>query len=324
MTNQKLKWTLPKGSLWDVTADLLKEAGYKLGDVSRSYRPGINDDEIDLKLLRPQEIPQYLAEGNFDLGISGRDWVKETNSNVIEVLDLEMGGVQIVFCIPDFWDSAIDSFDKYLEEFIKQKKPLRISTEYINIVMNFIMSSPVYQKNYGSKAPLVMTPWHKWGENEMVKIFLSFGATEAKPPEEVDCIFDNTSTGTTIKANRLRIVQTIDRSNALLLASPKAMVDEFKREKINDIKVLLQGVIEARKKYHVFMNCLEPNVEKICNILPALKSPTISPLYGKEGWVAIDTIIDKKDFLPLIPKLRKLAQGLVVTTPRQIMKLLDE
>lgn len=323
MEKKILKITIPKGSLWDVTADLLKEAGYKIGDASRSYRPGINDKEIELKLLRPQEIPEYLAEGNFDLGISGRDWVRETHANVVEVLDLEMGGVSIVFCIPDFYNPEIDSFDKFLAEFIKQKKVLRISTEYINTITEFIMKSSVYKDNFGDKKPLVYTPWQKWGENDMVKIFLSFGATEAKPPEEVDCIFDNTSTGTTIKENHLRIVETVSTSTALLLASKIAMNDEFKREKINDIALLMKGVIAARQKFHVFMNCLEENVGKICGVLPALKSPTISPLYGKQGWVAIDTVIDRKDFLPLVPKLRKLAQGLVVTTPRQVMEIID-
>jgi ATP phosphoribosyltransferase len=322
-TINKLKFTIPKGSLWKVCSQLLSEAGYEVGDASRNYRPSINDDEIEIKLLRPQEIPEYLADGKFDLGISGRDWVKETNAEVEEVLDLEMGGVKIVFCIPTFWDNNIKTFDDFLAEFIKQDKTLRISTEYINIVINFIMQSKVYQDKFGDKKPWVYTPWQKWGDNEKVKIFLSFGATEAKPPEEVDCIFDNTSTGSTIRANNLRIVSTIDTSTALLLASPAAMKDPFKREKINDIKLLLNGVINGKKKFHVFMNCLEENVKKICEELPALKQPTISPLFGNPGWVAINTIIDKKDFLPLIPKLKKLAQGLVVIKPRQVINMLD-
>jgi ATP phosphoribosyltransferase len=321
MSDRIVKFTLPKGSLWEVCAELLTEAGYKLGDSSRSYRPSINDKEIEIKLLRPQEIPEYLEDGKFDLGISGKDWVKETNAKVVEVMDLQMGGVKIVFCIPTFWDEKITTFDGFLEEFIKQKKPMRISTEYINIITDFIMKSKVYQREFGDKKPRVYTPWQQWGENEMVKIFLSFGATEAKPPEEVDCIFDNTSTGSTIKANNLRIVETIDRSTAYLLASPAAMKDEFKREKISDIKLLLKGVINARQKYHVFMNCLEENLPKLCEILPALKRPTIGQLYNAPGWVAINTIIDKSDFLPLIPKLKKLAQGLVVLNPRQVIEL---
>lgn len=320
----KLKFTIPKGSLWETTNQLLTEAGYKLGDASRNYRPSINDPEIELKLLRPQEIPEYLADGQFDLGISGRDWVKETKANVVEVMDMGIGSVRIVFCIPTFWDEKIKTFDAFLEEFIRQKRTMRISTEYINTVTNFIMNSPSYIQNFGKKCPKVFTPWQKWGDNDMVKIFLSFGATEAKPPEEVDCIFDNTETGTTIKENNLRIVETIDKSSALLIASPAAMKDPFKREKINDIKLLINGVLQARKKIHLFMNCKEENVEKICKELPALKRPTIGTLYGEPGWVALNTIVDKTDFLPLIPKLKKLAQGLVVLTPRQVISILED
>ena len=321
MADNKLKFTIPKGSLWKVCSDLLTEAGYSIGDASRNYRPSINDDEIEIKLLRPQEIPEYLADGRFDLGISGRDWVKETRANVEEVLDLDMGGVKIVFCIPTFWDEKIKTFNDFLQTFIDEGKEMRISTEYINIVMDFIMSTPAYKNAYGDKKPWVYTPWQKWGENEKVKMFLSFGATEAKPPEEVDCIFDNTATGSTIKANNLRIVEVVDTSTALLLASPAAMKDEFKREKIHDIAILMKGVIESRTKFHVFMNCKKENLDKICALLPSLKRPTISPLYGDDEWVAINTILDKEDFLPLIPKIKKLAQGLVVLKPKQVIDL---
>jgi len=320
----KLKFTIPKGSLWDTISNLLADAGYKLGDASRSYRPSINDDEIAIKILRPQEIPEYLAENRFDLGISGRDWVKETSAKVVEVMDLGIGSVRIVFAIPTFWDAnKIKSFDDFLEEFVAQKKVMRITAEYLNIVQNFIMNSKSYKKHFGDKKPKIYTPWQSWGENDQVKIFLSFGATEAKPPEEVDCIFDNTETGSTLTANNLRIVETVDRSSALLLASPEAMKDEWKKEKINDIKLLLSGVLDARKKLFVFMNCKKENVAEICKILPALKRPTISDLYGDSEWVAINTVMDKSDFLPAIPKLKKLAQGLVVLPPKQVIRTIE-
>jgi len=319
-----LKLTIPKGSLQDDITPLFKQAGLKLRfSSSRDYRPTINDPEIQIKLLRPQEIPNYLiGEDEFDLGISGIDWVKETNADVEVILDLETGGVQIVFCIPNSWEN-INSLDEILNEFHNSGKILRISTEYLTLSLKYIKNNKTYKKFYGEKDPIVITPWKKWGENERVKIFLSFGATEAKPPEEVDAIIDNTQTGSTLRANNLKIVETIDTSNAVLIANKNALKDEWKNEKIKDLKVLLMGVIEASKKLHIFMNVKEENLQNILKELPALKRPTISRLAGDDtdGWYAINTIIKKEEFLNLIPSLRKYAQGLVVHQPRQILPL---
>lgn len=316
--------TIPKGSLQDVVSDFFKQAGLKLNfSSSRDYKPTIGDPEIYIKLLRPQEIPNYLmGEDEFDLGISGIDWVKETNADVEVILDLEIGGVKIVFCVPNTWD-YVKSLDDVLKKFSEDNKVLRFSTEYLTLSLNYIQNNETYKKLYGNKPPLVITPWKSWGENEKVKIFLSFGATEAKPPEEVDVIIDNTSTGSTIRANNLKIVDVIDTSTAVLIANKNALKDEWKREKIKDLKVLLMGVIEASKKLHIFLNVKRENLDKILTNLPALKRPTISKLAGDDsnGWCAINTIIKKEDFLSLIPLLRKFAQGLVVHEPRQILPL---
>ena len=324
MSNNTLKLTIPKGSLQDVVSSFFQRAGLKLSYASsRDYRPSISDPEIYVKLLRPQEIPNYLVgEDEFDVGISGIDWVKETNADVEVILDLEIGGVKIVFCVPSTWDK-INSVDEILQKFYDEAKTLRISTEYLTLSLNYLKNNGTYKKLYGNKAPLVITPWKTWGENERVKIFLSFGATEAKPPEEVDAIIDNTQTGSTIRANNLKIVEVIDTSTAVLIANKYALEDEWKKEKIKDLKVLLLGVIEASKKLHIFMNVREENLNKILNKLPALKRPTISKLAGEDtdGWFAINTIIKKEEFLSLIPILRKYAQGLVVHEPRQILPL---
>ncbi|TFG18242.1 MAG: ATP phosphoribosyltransferase [Promethearchaeota archaeon] len=324
MNDKLLKLTIPKGSLQDVVTDFFKRAGMKLSFASsRDYRPSIGDPEVYVKLLRPQEIPNYLVgEDEFDLGISGIDWVKETNADVEIILDLEIGGVRIVFCIPNDWDQ-VDSLDDVLMKFSKEKKVLRISTEYLTLSKNYLVNNETYKKLYGNKEPLVITPWKTWGENDKIKIFLSFGATEAKPPEEVDVIIDNTQTGSTIRANNLKIVDIIDTSTAVLIANKNALQDEWKKEKIKDLKVLLMGVIEASKKLHIFMNVKEENLKKILESLPALKRPTISKLAGDDtdGWFAINTIIKKDEFLSLIPALRKYAQGLVVHEPRQILPL---
>ena len=319
-----LKFTIPKGSLQEVVTEFFKKAGLRLRfSSSRDYRPTVNDPELYIKLLRPQEIPNYLiGEDEFDLGISGIDWVKETKADVEVVLDLEIGGVRIVFCVPNTWKFA-NSLDDVLEKFSKEKKVLRFSTEYLTLSLNYIKNNDTYKKLYGNKAPIVITPWKTWGENDKVKIFLSFGATEAKPPEEVDVIIDNTQTGSTIRANNLKIVDVIDTSTAVLIANKNALKDPWKQEKIKDLKVLLLGVIEASKKLHIFMNVKKENLDKILANLPALKRPTISKLAGSDsdGWVAINTIIKKEEFLSLIPHLRKYAQGLIVHEPRQILPL---
>ncbi|MFX1575066.1 MAG: ATP phosphoribosyltransferase [Promethearchaeota archaeon] len=322
MQEKLLKISIPKGSLQKDISSFFERAGLKLSFGSkRDYRPSVGDPEIYLKLLRPQEIPNYLiGENQFDLGISGRDWIKESNADVQILLDLEIGAVSLVLCVPKNWDD-IKSLDNILQNFSSENKTLRISTEYLTLSMNYLKNNLTYQKLYGQKEPLVITPWKNWGENEKVKIFLSFGATEAKPPEEVDVIIDNTSTGSTLEANNLKIIDIIDTSTAVLIANKNALKDEWKKEKIMDILVLLKGVIEASKKLHIFMNVKEENLNKILNELPALKRPTISKLAGEGDWFAINTIIKKQDFLNLIPLLRKYAQGLVVHEPRQILPL---
>ncbi|MFX0072167.1 MAG: ATP phosphoribosyltransferase [Candidatus Hermodarchaeota archaeon] len=324
MNTNVLKLTIPKGSLQEVVASFFERAGLKLSFASsRDYRPSISDPDVYVKLLRPQEIPNYLiGEDEFDLGISGIDWVKETNADVEVILDLEIGGVKIVFCVPTIWDK-INSVDELLQKFHDDNKVLRISTEYLTLSLNYLNKNETYKKLYGNKAPLVITPWKTWGENEKVKIFLSFGATEAKPPEEVDAIIDNTQTGSTIRANNLKIIEVIDTSTAVLIANKNALVNEWKREKIKDLKVLLMGVIEASKKLHIYLNVKKENLEKILTKLPALRKPTISKLAGDNNneWYAINTIIKKEEFLSLIPHLRKYAQGLVVHEPRQIIPL---
>jgi len=324
MANErKLKVTLPKGSLWNTVLNIFTEAGYVIKWSEREYRPSINDNEIEIKLLRPQEIPNYLtSKDGFDIGISGLDWVKETGADVEKILDLEAGKVKIVFCLPSFWEN-INSLDECIKRFIDLKKDLRISTEYINLSIKSLMSCPAYKKEFGEQIPMVITPWITWGTNSHVKIYLSFGATEAKPPEEVDAIIDNTETGTTLRENNLKVVEVLDQSSAILIANKHSLKDEWKREKIEDIRLLLAGVRNARKKIHLFMNVKEENLDNILKILPALKRPTISKLAGNDsnGWYAVNTIVDKDQFMDLLPKLRKLAQGIVIHQPRQVMEI---
>ncbi|MHA1712949.1 MAG: ATP phosphoribosyltransferase [Candidatus Ranarchaeia archaeon] len=315
-----LRFAIPKGSLEEKTFVLLKQAGYSIRGQKRSYAPMLDDPEVSLRLLRPQEIPTLIAEGSHDLGISGIDWVEETCADVVELGDLEYGRVRLVLAVPEDWND-VKSLGDLLERF-STGKPLRIATEYLNLASSFLKKNPVYQRLFGDSTPTVITPWYRFGDNPNVKLILSFGATEAKPPKDADAIFDNTETGTTLRQNHLKIIEEPMVSTARLISNKAALQDPFKREKILDILTLLRGVVDARRKLHIFANVEEKNLEKIMEVLPALKSPTISKL-STPGWLSINTVIDRTKFLQLIPKLRQLAQGIVVYEPRQVLPLGD-
>lgn len=316
-----VSFALPKGSLQDETIKFLRDAGYEIKGVERSYRPSINDPEITLKFLRPQEIPILVEAGNHDIGITGLDWIEETNANIKILLNLDYGRVSLVLAISRL-QTNINSLDDLLLWKYKRSEDLKISTEYPNITANYLLKNKVYKKLYGDTHPLIITPWWCKGENKMVKIFLSFGATEAKPPEDADAIVDVTDTGTTLERNNLRPIETLMKSNAVLIANKNALKSN-KREKILDIVALLKGVIDGRKRVHIFVNIRKEKLNDLLSILPALKSPTISPL-AEEGWYSVNTIITKDDFLKILPSLRRLAQGLVVYRPRQILMLKEE
>ena len=166
MEDKVLKFTIPKGSLQEDVASFFERAGLKLKSVSkRDYRPSVGDPEIYIKLLRPQEIPNYLLDENeFDLGISGMDWVKETKADVEILLDLEIGGVSIVLCVPNTWDQ-IKSLDDIFQKFYDDDRILRVSTEYLTLSANYLKNNKTYKKLFGEKTPLVITPWKIWGEN---------------------------------------------------------------------------------------------------------------------------------------------------------------
>ncbi|MCP8317711.1 MAG: ATP phosphoribosyltransferase [archaeon] len=314
----KVRFALPKGSLENDTFEILSKAGYKLSGQERTYRPSINDPEIEPRILRPQEIPIYVAEGLQDIGITGLDWIKETNSDVKVLLNLEYGAIKLVLAIPKPW--TINSLSQLIEGFWKEKKELRISTEYLNITVSHLKSNPTYKKCYGDSDPLVITPWWRIGNNPSVSVFLSFGATEAKPPETADAIVDVTETGTTLEQNNLKIIEIVCESTAYLIVNKDALKDAEKREKIYDILTLLKGVVDGRKKLHIFVNVSKANLPELLKQLPALKRPTVSPL-SEKGWYSVNTVIEREIFIELLPKLRKLAQGLVVYEPRQVLSL---
>ncbi len=314
----KIKFAIPKGSLEKATFEFFSKSGFKIGATERTYRPSINDPQIEIKVLRPQEIPVFVSEGLQDIGITGEDWVKENRADVEILQNLEYGKIRLVIAVPK--DVVQKDMNDYMENVWAQGRNFRVSTEYLNIASEYLKSQPNYKKRFGNSDPMIVTPWWRKGDNSKAKIFLSFGATEAKPPENSDCIMDVTETGTTIEANNLKIVDTVLRSAATLIANKKALEDPKKREKIYDIVALLKGVVDGSKRIHIFVNVKKVNLNKLLTELPALKNPTIAPL-ADDTWVSVNTVIEKDCLIELLPKIRKIAQGLVVYEPRQVLAL---
>lgn len=314
----RIRFAIPKGSLERATYEILENAGYKIYDKERTYRPGLNDPDIQIKILRPQEIPVIVSEGMADLGITGEDWILENDADVETLINLEYGKIKIVLAVPK--DMKSESLTELLQEFAQNGRNLRISTEYLTLVSDYIMKNAFYRKKYGKKNPLMITPWWRKGDNPKVSLFLSFGATEAKPPEDADAIFDVIETGSTLDQNNLKAIETVMESTAVLIVNKTALADKGKRGKIFDVLTLLKGVVDARKKIHIFLNVKKDNLPKLLKALPSLKGPTVSEL-STRGWYSVNTIVGRDEFLKLLPTIRRLSQGLVVHTPQQILPL---
>jgi len=315
----RVRFAIPKGHLAEATFRTLERAGYIISGTERTYRPTINDPRIDLKILRPQEIPIFVNEGLQDVGITGLDWIEETHADVEVLVDLEYSRAKLVVAVPKSF-TAINSLSDLLERFIREDGILKISTEYLNLSAEYLKTNPVYQGAFGDADPVTVTPWWRRGENQKVSIYLSFGATEAKPPEDADAIVEVAETGASLEQNDLKVIETLMESTAVLIGNKDSIGDESKREKIYDILTLLKGVVDGRKKLHIFVNVSKDNLSELLKMLPALKGPTVSPLSDK-NWYSVNTVIEKERFLQLIPTLRKLAQGLVVYEPRQVLPL---
>jgi ATP phosphoribosyltransferase len=270
---------LPKGSLEEQTLLLFKQADLEIRKTDREYNPTVKDPRIrKVKILRPQEIPKYVEEGYFDLGISGKDWVIESDSDVVEIADMfysKMGEgiVKIVIAVPN-------------EKDIKSAKDIkpgsRVSTEYPNLTKKFFDKLGI-----------------------PVDLRYSYGATEAKVPELVDVIVDLTETGSTLRKNGLKIVDVILESNTKLIANKKSMKDPVKRKEIGEIRILLQAVLEARGKVFIVMNVPEDKLDSVVSGLPAMKRPTVSKLY-KSDYYAVETVVSKSEINILIPQLKAL------------------
>ena len=279
----KIKLGLPKGSLQESTFDLFKKAGYRIRLSDRSYVPIIDDPELEGLLIRAQEMAHYVEDGVLDAGITGQDWVQEYESDVIEVSRLlyARGGF-----VPVRWVVAVPEDSEIMN--ISQLAGKRIATELVNYTKR-------YFKDRGIEA----------------HIEFSWGATEVKPPELADAIVDVTVTGSSLRANNLRVIDTILESTTVLVMNRAAYADRWKREKVENLALLLQGALNAEFKVGLKMNLPAAKLEELSALLPSLQNPTVSHLKDP-GWLAIEVIIDEAKVRELIPVLKKHgAEGII-------------
>lgn len=279
-----LKLGLPKGSLQEATLKMFAGAGFKIGVSQRSYFPSIDDAEIEPILLRAQEMSRYVEAGALDCGITGADWILENGSSVVKVAELVYAKKRLV---PVRWVVAVPASSRIKKpEGLKGK---RIATELVNATRNYLKKNKV-----------------------KADVEFSWGATEAKLATGlVDAIVEVTETGTTLAVNNLRIVDTVCTSVTQLIANKKSWQNTWKRKKIESIKLLLSGALEAEEKVGLKMNLRKKDLKKILGLLPAMRKPTVSGL-TQAGWLALETVIDEKAVRVLIPKLKKLgAEGII-------------
>jgi ATP phosphoribosyltransferase len=279
----QIRLGLPKGSLQQSTFEILHRAGYHISVGSRSYYPSIDDPEIEPVLMRAQEIPRYVGAGALDAGLTGMDWILETEADVVQVCDLVYSKASQR---PARWVVAVGQ-----DSSIQRPEDLRgkrIATEIVNVTKKYLAAKGVE-----------------------AEVEFSWGATEVKVPELVDAIVELTETGASLAANNLRILDTVLETNTKLIASRQAWADAARRGKIERLSVLLQGALLGQQKVGLKMNVERANLSAVLGLLPALRQPTVSPLTN-EGWVAIETVIDERQARELIPELRRAgAEGIV-------------
>ena len=279
----KLKLGIPKGSLQESTVNLFRKAGFKINIASRSYFPTIDDEEIECMLIRAQEMSRYVEDGELDAGLTGKDWILENNSDVIEVADLVyakqgMRPVRWVLAVPE--NSDIQS--------PKDLQGKKIATEAVNLTKQYLAK-------HGVEA----------------KVEFSWGATEVKPPRLADAIVEITETGSSLRANKLRIVDEILVSTTKLIANKTAWNDPWKREKLENIAILLQGAIKAESNVGLMMNIPKDKLNDILNILPPQTKPTLSTLID-ENWLDVIVVLQERTVRELIPRLKRAgAEGIV-------------
>ena len=282
----KLKLGIPKGSLENATIDLFRRAGFQIATSSRSYFPSIDDPQIECMLIRAQEMARYVEDGILDAGLTGRDWIDENEADVVAVADLiyakqSFGKVRWVLAVPESspYHTVHDLGGRI------------VATE-------LVATTKRYLEKHGVKA----------------KVEFSWGATEVKPPVLADAIVEVTETGSSLRANNLKIIDTVMESNTQLIANKTSWEDEKKRRKLEDIRMLLDGAINALGKVGLMLNVHKDNLAAVLAVLPALKRPTISHLSDDE-WLAVNTILDETTVRDIIPRLKQAGGEGIVEYP---------
>ncbi|MBN1601131.1 MAG: ATP phosphoribosyltransferase [Chitinispirillaceae bacterium] len=282
----KLSLGLPKGSLEESTINLFRKAGIKIGKSERSYYPTSDDCELDLIVMRPQEIPRYVEQGIIDAGITGQDWTAENNVDVVEITELRYSKSTRRKCR---WVLAVPEDSPFTKA--EDLAGKRVATELVETTKRY------FQK-----------------KNVSVDVEFSWGATEVKPPRLVDAIVDITETGSSLRANRLKIIDTLMETCTVIIANHNAVKDDFKRNKLENIKMLLQGALDAESFVGLKCNVEESNLETVIKVLPSLHNPTISHLYEK-GWFAVETILNAQETKHIIPRLKRSGASGIVEYP---------
>jgi len=284
MTEKRvLRLAIPNGNLQQATVDLFCKAGYNMRVDGRSYFPSVDDDEIECMLVRPQEQPRYVQDGLIDAGFTGLDLIREARADVVEVLDVGRSKVSAFYTR---WVLAV--LDSSPIQDVRDLEGKRIATEVVNLTSDFLGQRGV-----------------------SARVEYSYGATEVKPPLLADAIVDATVTGSSLRANGLRIVDTIMESTPRFIASPAAWEDAWKRQKIEDIALMLSGALAAEGKVGLMMNVPRADLDSVLSILPALDKPTVSSL-SDPAWVDVNTIVDEDVVRVMVPKLKKAgARGIV-------------
>ena len=274
---------LPKGSLEEATIKLFAKAGWNIRKSSRSYKPSIDDEEIEGRFVRSQEISRYVDHGYFDAGLCGYDWIVENGSDVVEVCDLIYSRASNR---PSYWVLAVPEASEIKK--VEDLQGKRIATEVVNLTRRFL-------EDKGVEA----------------EVEFSWGATEVKVPDMVDAIVDLTETGNSLVANKLRIVDTLLKTNTKLVANKQSWENPIKRQKIENIAMMLEAALEAMDKVGLKLNAPRANLEEILSILPALRNPTVNRL-SDEGWSAIEVILSESNVRDIVPKLKQMgAEGII-------------
>lgn len=284
--SNKLKLALPKGSLEEATYQIFKKAGFSINVNPRSYFPSIDDNEIEVILFRPQEMSRYIEDGVVDCGLTGYDWILENDSDVKELCELQYSKRT---SNPVRWVLAVHEDSSFKS--VKDLEGKKIVTELVN-------GTKKYLKKHKVEA----------------EVEFSWGATEVKPPRLADAIVEATETGSSLRANHLKIIDTLITSVPKFIANHKSYKDEWKRKKMENLVMLLEGAVRAQQKVGLKMNVAKKDIQNILNILPALKKPTISTL-SEEGWFDVDTIIDEAVVREIIPELKKAGASGIIEYP---------